>query len=87
MKLRSTLLTLTAATVFAAASTHAHDPSLHDDAPKPAKLKPTTCAQLADTARYTADLTDVDVKALKTRCDAEKKAKKAGAKAEPVKSN
>jgi hypothetical protein len=47
----------------------AHDPSLH--APPVTKAKPTTCAQLADTQRYSAELAD---KALKLKCDAEAKA-------------
>ena len=61
---------------FIAASAAAHDPRFHEpeyQAP-PAKLKPTTCAQLADTQRYSSDLTNPDIKALKTKCDAEKAA-------------
>ncbi len=57
-----------------AASAAAHDPRLHEpeyQAP-PAKYKPTTCVQLADTQRYSNDVTNPDIKALKTRCDAEK---------------
>lgn len=38
--------------------------------------KPTTCKQLADTKHYSADLTDKDIKALKAKCDAQKKAAK-----------
>ena len=65
-----------------AASAAAHDPRLHEpeyQAP-PAKLKPTTCIQLADTQRYSNDLTDPDIKALKAKCDAAAKADKARAK-------
>lgn len=59
-----------------AASAAAHDPRLHEpqyQAP-PAKLKPTTCEQLADTQRYSNDLTVPDIKALKAKCDAAAKA-------------
>lgn len=35
------------------------------------KLKPETCEQLADRARYSNDLSDPDIKALKDKCDAE----------------
>lgn len=37
------------------------------------KLIPTTCAQLADTQRYSNDVAYPEIKALKARCDAEKK--------------
>ncbi|HEY1137040.1 MAG TPA: hypothetical protein VGE64_06075 [Xanthomonadaceae bacterium] len=65
-----------------AASAAAHDPRFHEPATQapPAKAKPTTCAQLADTQRYSSDLTDPDIKALKTKCDAAAKADKAQAK-------
>jgi hypothetical protein len=59
-----------------ATSAAAHDPRFHEpeyQAPR-AKLKPMTCAQLADTQRYSNDLTDPDIKALKAKCDAEKAA-------------
>lgn len=73
MNLRSlTLTSLFAASLFAAGA-QAHDPSLHEPAAPAAKAKPTTCEELADTERFSAELAD---KALKTRCDAE--AKKAG---------
>lgn len=36
------------------------------------KLIPNTCAQLADTQRYTNDVAYPEVKALKARCDSEK---------------
>lgn len=45
-------------------------PGGHDD---DEKLIPTTCAQLADKERYTDDVSYPEVKALKERCDAEKK--------------
>lgn len=59
-----------------AASAAAHDPRLHEPATQapPAKAKPTACAQLADTQRYSNDLTDPDIKALKAKCDAAAKA-------------
>ncbi len=61
---------------LAATSAAAHDPRFHEPEVQtpPAKAKPTTCAQLADTRRYSNDLTDPDIKALKTRCDAERAA-------------
>ena len=37
------------------------------------KLIPTTCAQLADTQRYSNDVAYPEIKVLKARCDAEKK--------------
>lgn len=40
----------------------------------PAKATPVTCVQLEDTARYSNDVTVPAIKALKTRCDAEKSA-------------
>lgn len=79
MSLRSfALTTLFVASLFAAGA-QAHDPALHEPAPA-AKAKPTTCEELADTERYSADLTD---KALKSRCEAEaKKAKDSQAASE-----
>lgn len=38
------------------------------------KLIPATCAQLADTQRYSNDVSYPEIKALKARCEAEKKA-------------
>lgn len=52
----------------------AHDPSLHEENKPKTLPKPTTCKELADTEHYSADLTDKDIKALKAKCDAEKKA-------------
>jgi hypothetical protein len=57
-------------------SVFAHDPSLHEDKSQKNLPKATTCKQLADTERYSADFTDPAVKALKAKCDAEKKAEK-----------
>jgi hypothetical protein len=67
-----------------AATASAHDPRFHEpeyQAPPPAKLKPTTCAQLADTQRYSNDVTVPDIKALKKKCDA---AAAAAAKRKPA---
>ena len=69
-------LGLALAITLVAASATAHDPRFHEpeyQAP-PAKLKPSTCAQFADTQRYSNDPTDPDIKALKAKCDAEKAA-------------
>lgn len=41
--------------------------------PAEARTLPATCTQLADSNHYSNDVTDPDIKALKTRCDAEKK--------------
>lgn len=68
MNLRSLPLTTLFAASLVAAGAHAHDPSLHE-LPAP-KTKPTTCLELADTTRYSAELAD---KELKTKCEAEAK--------------
>lgn len=74
MKLRDPSLLALSLALFSLGA-NAHDPSLHEqDRLPPAKAKPTTCAQLADTKRFSSDVTDADIKALKTKCDAEKKA-------------
>lgn len=77
MNLRSMVLSIVAVSAsLLAMSVHAHDPSLHEksDAHATSKAKPVTCAQLADSQRYSNDLADPDIKALKDRCDAGKKA-------------
>ena len=75
MKMRLMILSVVAlsATVLAM-NARAHDPSLHDDHAPKSMPKATTCKQLADTEHYSADLTDSNVRALKAKCDAEKKA-------------
>jgi hypothetical protein len=83
MKLRFLSLTMLAASASAlafASALQAHDPSLHEPAPTPTKAKPATCAELADTQRYSRDLTDPDIKALSVRCEASKKAASSGKK-------
>jgi hypothetical protein len=56
MNLRSlSLTTLFVAALFATGA-NAHDPSLHE-LPAP-KAKPTTCLELADTTRFSAELAD-----------------------------
>jgi hypothetical protein len=79
--LRSLALSL----AICAGTAAAHDPRFHEpeyQALPPAKAKPETCVQLADTERYSNDISDADIKKLKTRCDAEKAAaaRKAAAK-------
>lgn len=75
--MRSKLLFVAALSLSAfSASVFAHDPSLHEENQPKSMPKPTTCKQLADTEHYSADLTDKDIKALKAKCDAEKKAAK-----------
>jgi hypothetical protein len=75
MTLRSVLLSAVVVSAsFLALSAQAHDPRLHEAAAAEPKAKPTTCAQLADTQKYSSDLADADIKALKAKCNAEKKA-------------
>ena len=62
---------LTAAALSLSGSSHAHDPRLHFDEASTPTAKPETCTQLADTERYSNDVTDPDIKALKTRCEVE----------------
>jgi hypothetical protein len=50
----------------------------------PAKAKPANCEQLADNKRFSNNLADPDIKALKAKCDAEKKTV---AEPDPSKSN
>ena len=82
MNLRLIVLSALAAsaTTFAM-SANAHDPKEFDRmmTTPVAKAVPTTCMQLADTANYTADLGNPEIKALKVRCD--KAGKRAAAKA------
>lgn len=61
-------------TLFAA-SAGAHDPSEFERmiAAPATKPVPTTCEQLADPTKYSTDVSNPDVKALKARCDAAKK--------------
>ncbi len=83
MSIRFAVLSFLAVSTCAlSAPLFAHDPSLHEQAePSKSLPKPATCKQLADKEHYSADPTDKDVKALKARCDAEKKAAaKQGAK-------
>lgn len=55
------------------AGAFAHDSALHEKSASATKPKPTTCEQVADTKQYNVDLKDPAVKALKERCDKEKK--------------
>ncbi len=85
MTLRSLFLSAAfISSVLLTFAAQAHDPSLHEPryvAP-PVKAVPTTCTQLADTQRYSNDVTKPEIKKLKTRCDAEKAA--AARKAKPT---
>jgi|APMI01.1.fsa_nt_gi hypothetical protein len=47
---------------------YAHDSSSHSHN-SAAKIKASTCKQLADPDRYTADANDPDIRALKARCE------------------
>jgi hypothetical protein len=68
MKQQSILwIALAAGLLVAAPVVIAH--SNHDDTPK---LRPDTCEQLADRTRYSNDLADPDIRALKDKCDAKK---------------
>lgn len=72
MKLRVTSL-LAASLALISLGVHAHDPRLHaEDTPQPAKAKPMTCAQLADTQRYSNDVSDPDIQSLRAQCNAAK---------------
>lgn len=69
MKVRSILMLGLVAVAFSSFTAAAHSEG-HDDE----KAVPKTCAELADTKRFTDDVSYPEVKALKARCDAEKKA-------------
>ncbi len=75
MTLRSLLVSaLVTSALILGANASAHDPSLHDDyVPPPVKAKPVNCDQLADNEHYSNNMMDPDIKALKAKCDAEKK--------------
>jgi hypothetical protein len=68
MTIRTLLLTATVCASAASMTAFAH-PGAHDEE----KPIPTTCAQLADTERYTDDVSYPEVKALKARCETEGK--------------
>jgi hypothetical protein len=71
---QSTVRIALCATLLAlAGSALAHDAHEHE-APKE---KPTTCDQLADRTRYSGDLSDPQIKALKETCDKAKTHKNA----------
>ncbi len=57
-------------------SANAHEPKEFDRMLQVAETQsaPTTCVQLADRGHYASDASNVEIKALKARCDAEKKA-------------
>ena len=70
------LSAVVAAAALFSMSAKAHDPREFDrmmSVPE-AKAVPATCAQLDDAHNYSTDVTNPDTKALKARCDAEKKA-------------
>lgn len=72
------LSAVVASTALFVMSANAHDPREFDrmmGAPE-AKAVPATCAQLADAHTYSNDVANPDIKALKARCDAGKKAAK-----------
>jgi hypothetical protein len=68
MSMRPLSLTALFALSLFAKCALAHDPALHEL--PVAKAKPTTCEQLADTERYSAELAD---KVLKSKCEAQEK--------------
>jgi len=68
MSMHSLTLTALFAVSLFAKGVQAHDPALHEL--PVVKAKPTTCEQLADTERYSAELAD---KALNSKCEAEGK--------------
>lgn len=68
MTIRTLLLTAAVCASAASMTAFAH-PGAHDEE----KPIPTTCAQLANPERYSDDVSYPEVKALKTRCEAEEK--------------
>lgn len=90
MNVRLMLLSaVVASSTLFAMSAKAHDPAEFDrmmTAPA-AKAVPATCAQLTDSHNYSNDVTNADIKALKTRCDAANKAAAKKAAAKPAASN
>jgi hypothetical protein len=75
MSTRTRILSAAVSSTLFAASAGAHDPSEFErtiSAPA-AKPVPTTCEQLADPTKYSTDVSNADIKALKARCDAAKK--------------
>lgn len=64
------LLIAAAFCVFSSPAAFAHIEG-HDSDEE--KLIPTTCAELADTQRYSNDVSYPEIKALKARCDSGKK--------------
>ncbi len=69
MTIRTLVFAVVACLSGSSMTAFAH-PGGHDD---DEKLIPTTCAQLADSERYTDDVSYPEVKALKERCEAESK--------------
>lgn len=69
MKIRSIMTLGMMAAALSSFTALAH-PEGHDDE----KAIPKTCAELANTRRFTDDVAYPEVKALKARCDAEQKA-------------
>lgn len=76
------LAAVAASALLVATTAVAHDAHRHDASGPQAKAKPTTCAQLADRERYSNDLADADIKALKAKCDAARKASGTAPKAD-----
>ncbi len=74
MNIRNYVLTGLVLSALTSTAAMAHDPALHSASDDAKKAKPTTCAQLADREHYSNDLSDPDIKALKAKCDADKKA-------------
>lgn len=79
MRVRHLLVIAFASLSVASMTAVAHEG--HDEEEKP---MPTTCAQLADTKRYSNDVAYPQIKALKARCDAEKKAREKSAAPKPA---
>jgi hypothetical protein len=69
MKMRSMLVVTVAVMALSSFTAMAH-PEGHEDE----KAIPKTCTELADKKRFTDDASYPEVKALKARCDTEKKA-------------
>jgi hypothetical protein len=72
MKLRLIALSSVLA-ALTSVSAQAHGPDEHGSHRTQTKPIPTTCEQLADTAKYSNDTSNPAIKALKEQCDAKKK--------------
>ncbi len=81
MKVRAAIFAVTASAAFVGMPTLAHESHDEDET----KLMPSACAHLGDAKRYLTDVAYPEVKALKTRCDNERKSANKSAQPAPPK--